>query len=372
MLLVWVAVVFGKTKMKGGRNAHKEARNTKVTGQLNQQETNSMANEEVVTLQPDVLWRIQAVQSGNFWFKDPRGRVVTSKRFFSLFKVRALGSGACQVVHYPSGRVLYHHPPELKRGAHDRILSTVFDTEDGSQLALLPPISKKRRMHSNPWGGSMYPDMSSPPPAPPLTEQETAGAYRAKAPHQIFFLVAQSSGDVLLRVGTSVSSCYVSETNRSSLEVLDADSKKRRSHQSLGTSAHFKLLQVSTQSTPAARLKRPEHHLTARRVKRSAILFDGRRLVVLTAYNVGELDITPYFWGWLNASGVRRVMLLENDGASCTSSKRLNHKFFDSISIDCVSCDELPWPSVDLPPSMANLAVSHWGAHTSVTCTLAM
>ncbi|KAL1526522.1 hypothetical protein AB1Y20_015232 [Prymnesium parvum] len=324
----------------------------------------SPADGRLVDVAPAAFWRIQAVRSGGFFFADARGRLMVSQRYFSLFRVVALGSGAYSVVCHPSNRTVYHQPAVAKQGVGTRVSSLVMDSEL-SYLALLPPSRNRRRIHSNPLGGSMYAPTTSPPPAPSLTEEEVAAPYRAKEIHTRFFLVAQPRGGVAVRVGTTSSAWYVHEAANSALEVWDVNPRRRQRYSSpLPESACFQLLPVAMEPEPAGRRRNGgaprTPHLSARRIKQSAVLVGERHLVVVTAYDLHALDHTPYFLGWLNASGIRRLLHLHTDGVSCGCTRRLNPLLAQAVEMDCVACEELAWPTGAYEKLLGHSMLSDW------------
>ena len=323
------------------------------------------AQEDFAVLSADSLWRIKMIQSGGSLYAGARGRIVVSQRFFTLFRACPLGSGAYKLEQYPSGRVVYHLPSNSKQALNEGLTRVLSDTEDYSQLMLLPPVQTKRRVHSNLMGGSMYEATASPPPPLPMTEQEAAAAvYRAKEIHEVFFPVLQSDGTVAFRVGTKGNTFYLHETSNSTFEVVDVDPKRRGRQHALGSSARFRLQQVSSHIPFAEPIGgTSERHVSTRRIKQSAFQMGGREVVVLTACNVGTLDLMPYFWGWLNVSGVRRFMHLDTDGLACTSARALNEQLSQIMTVDCVSCRELTWPGGTAPRSLASNKISHWGTY---------
>ena len=68
---------------------------------------------------------------------------------------------------------------------------------------------------------------------------------------------------------------------------------------------------------------------------------DGRDLVLATYHNIGMMHWATLFWGWLQASGVARLLLLDLDGLTCGASKALLGYHASRLQIECATAADL-------------------------------
>ena len=83
----------------------------------------------------------------------------------------------------------------------------------------------------------------------------------------------------------------------------------------------------------------------------------GSRSVVLTTYhNIGMIDWAELFWGWLEAVGIPKFLLLELDGVTCEAARLLNC----SLAFECATAADLGLPKEYTEIRKAG-AVQEWG-----------
>lgn len=79
----------------------------------------------------------------------------------------------------------------------------------------------------------------------------------------------------------------------------------------------------------------------AQKVRRSTMHIRQRNVVLATYHNVGMMHWATVFWGWIEAAGIDRMLLLDLDGLSCDASKTLTKMEQISVRIQCVAARDL-------------------------------
>ena len=93
-----------------------------------------------------------------------------------------------------------------------------------------------------------------------------------------------------------------------------------------------------------------------RRVRRATITVGSRSVVLTTYHNIGMIDWAELFWGWLEAVGIPKFLLLELDGVTCEAARLLNC----SLAFECATAADLGLPKEYTEIRKAG-AVQEWG-----------
>ena len=78
-----------------------------------------------------------------------------------------------------------------------------------------------------------------------------------------------------------------------------------------------------------------------RTLRRSAMQVGGRQLVLATYHNVGMVHWATLFWGWLQVSGIAKLLLLDLDGLTCGASKTLLGLHALQLQIECATAADM-------------------------------
>jgi hypothetical protein len=83
----------------------------------------------------------------------------------------------------------------------------------------------------------------------------------------------------------------------------------------------------------------------------------GREFVLVTYHNVGMLDWAVLFWRWLHSSGLRRFMLLDLDGKTCSAAATLN----SSLHFECATARDMASLSPNMRVIRDASRMQEWG-----------
>lgn len=86
---------------------------------------------------------------------------------------------------------------------------------------------------------------------------------------------------------------------------------------------------------------RTDQQAFERTVRRSAMDIAGRKLVLATYHNVGMMHWATLFWGWLQASGIAKLLLLDLDGLTCQASRALLGAHAPKLQIECATAADM-------------------------------
>ena len=226
-------------------------------------------------------WRIR-MPSGMFMYHS-EGRIAGSGHFFALFLLRRASAAGSHVLCLHGGSCLGRVPAKSE------------------QLAVLPPLS-----------------------APDVL--------------QAFWLQRRpSSGRIGLWMQPDGAS-YLCEDRQRPGTLMVAD----RAAQSGSTCApEFELQRVVAATLEVETNRTRDQHAFERTVHRSTMDIAGRKVILATYHNVGMIHWATLFWGWLQASGIAKLLLLDLDGLTCQASRALLGSHAPKLQIECATAADM-------------------------------
>ena len=288
------------------------------------------------TFEAGLLWRIQAVDSGNYVRAGRGTMVAASPTFFSLFEIEQTGRA---------------QPTFLVREHRSSRTLQVGEQGHNMRLSLTPP-SKPRRRYLH-WfvNHPPIPPPPIPPPPPPSTAIES---------HQIFHLEPRPPGTVFALYAAGGESARPKPTREhSGWFAVGGNSHGRNTLFRLQRVAS--LVQPPPPSPSVDASAPPSGHgspTLLRAIHRVAVRVGGESVVMATAYMAkGQLDVANLFWAWLSASGVRGSLLLSDDVA-CEGARAINAS--TARWAHCISPRDLHLPHQVLHHSWARRDVPHF------------
>ena len=154
---------------------------------------------------------------------------------------------------------------------------------------------------------------------------------------QAFWLHRPSSGRIGLWLQPDGAS-YLCENRQRPGTFMVAD----RATQSGSTCApEFELQRVVAATQEAETNQTHDEHAFERTVHRSTMDVAGRKLILATYHNVGMIHWATLFWGWLQASGIAKLLLLDLDGLTCQASRALLGSHAPKLQIECATAADM-------------------------------
>ena len=115
-----------------------------------------------------------------------------------------------------------------------------------------------------------------------------------------------------------------------------------RAAQSGSTCApEFELQRVVAATLEVETNRTRDQHAFERTVHRSTMDIAGRKVILATYHNVGMIHWATLFWGWLQASGIAKLLLLDLDGLTCQASRALLGSHAPKLQIECAAAADM-------------------------------
>ena len=263
------------------------ARHQKGQGKSNRRRRQHGVTPSSVTSQTDEdsgeLWRIR-MPSGVFMYQS-EDRIVGSGHFFSLFSLRRASVTGSHMLCLHGGSCL------------GRVVA------GSEQLVVLPPLSTPEGVQS-------------------------------------FWLHRPSSNRLSLWLQPD-GARYLCENRQRPGTLVIAD-RATQFGRTCAPYDEFELQRVVAATREVeTNQTRVDRHAFERTVHRSTMDIAGRKLILATYHNVGMIHWATLFWGWLQASGIAKLLLLDLDGLTCQASRALLGVHAPKLQLECATAADM-------------------------------
>ena len=245
-------------------------------------------------------------------------------------------------IRLPSGRFLYHSDGSIVASRHFFSLFALRQIVSRPDVQLLS-------VHAGGWVAQINGTSQRLAVVPPGAPAEAA---------QLFWMRKRSSRQVLLGMERDFTRYLCEDATRPGTFLVGDQSDQSRAARQTD---EFELQLVVDGRVVANQTTEPSSF--ERTVRRSTMRVAGRSIVLATYHNVGMMHWATLFWGWLYASRIHRLLLLDLDGLTCGASRTLSHHT-PGLQIECATAADMTLGKQYILGKSAS-GVQDWGTRSN-------
>lgn len=246
-------------------------------------------------------------------------------------------------IRLPSGRFLYHSEGSIVASGH------FFSLFALRQIVRRPGV-QLLSVHAGGWVAQINGSSQRLAVVPPAARAEAA---------QLFWMRKRSSGQIVLGMERDFARYLCEAANHLGTFLVGS----QRAQADGGCHTDGIELQLVVDGRVAAN-QTNEPGDFERTVRRSTMNVAGRSIVLATYHNVGMMHWATLFWGWLYASRIHRLLLLDLDGLTCGASRTLRAHHTPNLQIECATAADMTLGKQYILGKSAS-GVQDWGTRSN-------